>query len=89
MGEGVCKKTDKLTYTYMYTCTWTITISKKVTHSHFYTLYLFFSPSVKDQTLLQAPQKMSILPNTALNGIACAFTHISKFNIIKIAQVSF
>ena len=68
---------------------------QKVTHSHFYTLNLFFYPSVKDQTLLQAPQRMSILPNTALkrrtkcNGIACAFTRISKLNIIKIAQVSF
>ena len=38
---------------------------KKSTHSHFYTLHLFVDPSVNDQTLLQAPQRMSILPNTA------------------------
>ena len=32
-GEGVCKKTDKHTYTYMYTCTrtCTITMNKKMT----------------------------------------------------------
>ena len=63
---GVCKKTDKLTYTYMYTCTCTITINKKghiLTSTHF---TCFLSPFVEDQTLLQAPQRMNILPNTAL-----------------------
>ena len=62
-AEGVCKKTDKLTYMYMH-----MHNNYKQKSDTFSLLHTFsvFSPSVKDQTLLQAPQRMSILPNTAL-----------------------
>ena len=69
---------------------------KSDTFSLIHTLTAFFYLSVKDQTMLQAlqsnecpPQHSSKQKSKVFNGIACVFKHISKLNILKIAQVSF